>query len=80
MALEGRALLSTIVVNNPTDTPVTGETDLRQAIAQANADTGADTIAFSSLFDTPQAIALNGSPLTLKRCGGAHEFVSSGPQ
>jgi predicted outer membrane repeat protein len=65
MALEGRAVLSTIVVNNPTDTPVTGETDLRQAIAQANADTGADTIVCSSPFNTPQTIALNGSPLTL---------------
>jgi hypothetical protein len=40
MALEGRTLLSTIVVNNPTDTPVTGLTDLRQAIAQANKDGG----------------------------------------
>ena len=36
MALEDRRLLSTIVVNNPTDTPVAGLTDLRQAIDQAN--------------------------------------------
>ena len=32
-ALEERVLMSTFVVNNPTDTPVAGETDLRQAIA-----------------------------------------------
>jgi hypothetical protein len=36
MALEDRRLLSTIVVNNPTDTPVVGQIDLRQAIALAN--------------------------------------------
>jgi len=40
MALEDRRLLSTIVVNNPTDTPVTGEIDLRQAIVQANSNGG----------------------------------------
>ena len=34
-ALEDRRLLATIVVNNPTDTPVTGQTDLREAIALA---------------------------------------------
>ena len=35
--LEDRRLLATIVVNNPTDTPVAGQTDLRQAIALADA-------------------------------------------
>ena len=40
LALEDRSLLSTIVVNNPTDTPVAGQTDLRQAIAQANTTGG----------------------------------------
>ena len=34
--LEDRWLLSTFVVNNPTDSPVSGETDLRQAIAEIN--------------------------------------------
>src|SRR5271157_1929445 len=38
--LEDRTLLSTApqtyVVNNPTDTPVAGQTDLRQAISKAN--------------------------------------------
>src|SRR5262249_29237922 len=48
LVLEDRRMLSTIVVNNPTDTPVTGQIDLRQAIALANANGGADTIVFDS--------------------------------
>ncbi len=36
LEMEARTLLSTIVVNNPTDTPVAGQTDLRQAIVLAN--------------------------------------------
>ena len=40
-ALEQRALLSTtITVDNLTDTPAPGQTDLRQAIARANMDGG----------------------------------------
>jgi hypothetical protein len=65
MALEGRALLSTIVVNNPTDNPVPGQTDLREAITQANTDSGADTIVFSSVFNSPQTITLYGGTLEL---------------
>ncbi len=65
MELERRELLSTIVVNNPTDTPVANQTDLSQAIAQANSDVGGDTIVFSSLFDTPQTITLTKGPLIL---------------
>ncbi len=60
--LEDRRLLATIVVNNPTDTPVTGQTDLRQAIALAAtpAFPGADTITFgSSVFGTPKTITLD---------------------
>ena len=54
MALEERALLSTFTVNNPTDTPVAGETDLRQAIALANSTSGANTIDFDpTVFATP---------------------------
>jgi hypothetical protein len=65
-ALEGRELLSTIVVDNPTDTPVTGETDLRQAVAQANSNGGAETIDFASIvFNKPQTITLSSGPLTL---------------
>ena len=60
LELEGRALLSTIVVNNPTDTPVAGETDLRQAIALANTNGGAETITFDkTVFRTPQTIKLD---------------------
>ena len=60
LELEGRALLSTIVVNNPTDTPVAGKTDLRQAIALANTNGGAETITFDKkVFNTPQTINLD---------------------
>jgi len=57
MALEGRTLLSmTIHVNNFTDSTVTGQTDLRQAIQQANSDAAGDTIVFD--LTTPQTIPL----------------------
>ena len=60
LELEARTLLSTIVVNNPTDTPVAGETDLRQAIVQANTNGGAETITFDkTVFNTPQTIRLD---------------------
>ena len=60
LELEARTLLSTIVVNNPTDTPVAGETDLRQAIVLANTNGGAETITFDkTVFNTPQTINLN---------------------
>ena len=60
LELEARTLLSTIVVNNPTDTPVAGETDLRQAIALANTNGGAETITFDkTVFNTPQTINLD---------------------
>ncbi len=60
MTLEDRRLLSTIVVNNPTDTPVVGEIDLRQAIDQANTNEGPETITFDkTVFQTPQTITLN---------------------
>ncbi len=66
MALEERSPLSTIVVNNPTDTPVDGETDLRQAIVQANTTGGDQTISFDpAVFDTPQTITLSGNALRL---------------
>ena len=64
--LEDRTLPSNIVVNNPTDTPVAGETDLRQAIAQANANGGNETITFDpAVFATAQTITLNGTQLEL---------------
>ena len=60
MELEARTLLSTIVVNNPTDTPVAGETDLRQAIVHANTNGGAETITFDkTVLNTPGTIHLD---------------------
>jgi hypothetical protein len=70
-ALEDRVLLSTFTVNNPTDAPVAGETDLRQAVALANSTTGASTIEFdSTVFSAPQTITLILSPLSLTNAGG----------
>ena len=58
--LEDRWVPSTIVVNNPTDTPVFGEIDLRQAIVQANTTGGNETITFDkTVFKTPQTIDLS---------------------
>jgi CSLREA domain-containing protein len=70
-SLEDRWLPSTIVVTNPTDTPVAGQTDLREAIAQANANEGDQTILFdSSVFSTPQTITLTGTNLELSDTAG----------
>ncbi len=63
-ALEGRALLSTLLVSNTSDS---GAGSLRAAINQANADGGGDTIVFSSLFNTPQTITLTSGDLELAR-------------
>jgi len=62
LLLEERALLSTFTVINPTDTPVAGETDLRQAIGLANSAEGTNTITFdSTVFSTPQTTTLAGT-------------------
>src|SRR5271165_6448235 len=75
MALEDRRLLSTIVVNNPTDTPVPGEIDLRQAIGQANSNGGAETITFDkTVFKTPQTITLSGTQLELSDTTGTERI------
>src|SRR3954447_25149628 len=72
LALEARSLLSTVVVNNPTDTPVAAQTDLRQAIIQANTTAGDETIVFdSTVFNTPKTITLTGTQLELSDPGGA---------
>jgi predicted outer membrane repeat protein len=63
MALEGRALLSTFTVNSTADDGSAGT--LRWAVAQANANNQADTIDFSSLFNTPQTISLTTGQLAL---------------
>jgi fibronectin-binding autotransporter adhesin len=62
LALEGRALLSTLTVINTSDS---GPGSLRAAISQADQDGGGDTIVFSSMFDTPQTITLTGGQLEL---------------
>ena len=76
LALEDRRLLSTIVVNNPTDTPVAGQIDLRQAIALANTNGGTETITFdSTVFKTPQTITLTGSQLELSDTTGTETIT-----
>jgi fibronectin-binding autotransporter adhesin len=71
LALEQRALLSTIVVNNPTDTPVAGDIDLRQAIALANVNGGDEAIVFdSTVFNAPLTITLAGTQLELSDTTG----------
>ena len=79
MTLEDRRLLSAIVVNNPTDSPVLGQTDLRQAIIQANTNGGDQTIVFDmTVFQTPQTIALTGGQLELSDMTGTETI--NGPQ
>jgi hypothetical protein len=71
LVLEDRKLLSSIIVNNPTDIPVVGQIDLRQAIAQANTTGGGHTIAFDKkVFNTPQTITLGGTQLELSDTTG----------
>jgi hypothetical protein len=61
IALEGRALLSTIVVTN---TAGSGTGSLPWAVGQANANDGDETIVFDkTAFRTPQTITLSGTPL-----------------
>lgn len=62
MPLEDRRLLATFTVTNVIDAPVAMAGDvpgsLRQAIFDANANAGPDTISFNSLFGTEQTIQL----------------------
>src|SRR5262245_48404981 len=60
-ALEGRIAPATFTVSNVNDS---GAGSLRQAILDANAAAGADSIVFSSLFNTTQAINLTTTPDT----------------
>ena len=67
--LEGRTLLSTFTVTQhrrrhaPADNPTPGT--LRWAVQPADANNQAKTIVFSSLFNTPQTINLEGGTLQL---------------
>ncbi len=63
VALEGRTLLSTFTVNSTADDGSTGT--LRWAIDQADQNGQANTITFSSLFNSPQTITLTGGTLDL---------------
>ena len=68
MALEGRTLLSTFTVTSTDDSAPAGNPTpgtLRWAVQQADANNQADTIVFSSLFNTPQTITLSGGTLQL---------------
>ncbi len=74
--LEDRWLPSTFVVNNSTDSPVAGETDLRQAIASANATTGDNTITFDpTVFAMPQTITLAGDQLEASNTSGTETIA-----
>ena len=74
--MEQRTLLSTIVVSNPTDTPVAGETDLRQAIVQANTTGGDQSIVFDkTVFNTPRTITLSGVQLELSDTTGTETIT-----
>ena len=78
-ALEERWVLSPIVVNNPTDMPVMGQIDLRQAIAQANTNGGDQTITFDrTVFKTPQTINLMSGQLEVTDTTGTEAIV--GPE
>ncbi len=64
--LESRRLLTAIVVNTASDTPVSGHTTLRQAVQIANSSTSSTTITFdASAFATMQTITLAGTQLEL---------------
>ncbi len=68
MALEGRTLLSTFTVTSTDDSAPAGNPapgTLRWAVEQADTNDQADTIVFSSLFNTPQTIALDQGTLQL---------------
>ena len=68
MALEGRTLLSTFTVTSTDDSAPAGNPTpgtLRWAVEQADTNNQADTIVFSSLFNTPQTITLYGGTLQL---------------
>lgn len=76
LALEERKLLSTIVVNNPTDTAVPGQIDLRQAIDLANTNGGDETITFDSeVFQKAQTIKLTGGQLELSDTTGTETIT-----
>ena len=59
--LETRLVPTIFTVTNINDS---GAGSLRDAVIQANSNTGPDTIAFSGLFNTPQTITLTSGAIT----------------
>jgi hypothetical protein len=81
-AMEPRRLLSTFTVNTTSDVTNAGDglTTLREAVVAANADTGVDTINFSSTVfaaGSVHTITL-GSPLSLSDTSGATTITGPG--
>ena len=71
--MEERTLLSSFVVSNTGDS---GPGSLRQAILDANAQRGAETITFDpTVFATPQTITLTGSQLELSNTTGTETIT-----
>ena len=76
--LEDRWVPANFVVNNPTDNPFIGQTNLRQAIAEADATTTNDTITFdAAVFATPQTITLAGTALEISKTTGTITITGS---
>src|SRR5437764_615666 len=61
-ALETRLVPATYTVTNTNDT---GAGSLRDAVAQANANAGADTIDFDNTFNSSQTITLTSGAITV---------------
>jgi hypothetical protein len=71
--------MTTIVVNNPTDTPMAGQTNLRQAIAEANANGGSNAIVFDkTVFSGPQTITLAAGALEITNSTGPLTITGPG--
>jgi hypothetical protein len=66
-------------VDNFTDTSIAGQTELRQAIAQANAAGGDQTVVFDTSVSGPhKTINLTGGPLELSDTTGTESIVGPG--
>lgn len=75
LQLESRQLLSTFLVDKPTDSDAHGT--LRWAINQANASPGDDKIQFAPLFDKPQTIKLSsGRDLDFNNTSGGNQKIT----
>ena len=73
LTLEDRPLFSTIIVDNYN---ASGTGSLGAAVATANNNSQANTIAFSSFFNTPRTITLDGSVLKLSDTHGTQTITA----